>query len=269
MAVLTSTGITFSDATSQATRASTAADVQTLLATGTWTKPTGGQTMARIQLWGGGGGAGRANVQDMSGGGGGGYNEVTVPISQINTQTITIGAGGTGRTGSTGVGTSGGNTTMTVNGATLGAYGGGGGSSTQNIAAGGGGPTGAGGTANGVAGTPLIGSVMLVESTTGLDYLSTSGGTDSQILAAVGIFHGGAGGFNPPNPRQRAGMGSIYGGGGGCVGTAGTTNNSIFGGRGGLSGGAGVQPGGGGSSTGVINTNGGDGAAGKAVITCW
>jgi len=77
---------------------SVAPDVQTITSTSTWTKPTGGQTMARIMVWGGGGG-GSSNGP----GSGGGYNEQTVPISYLAaTVTATIGAGGAGSAGGTG-----------------------------------------------------------------------------------------------------------------------------------------------------------------------
>ncbi len=52
--------------------AGSTADVQTFNSTGTWTKPTAGQTMARIQIWGGGGGGGRSTGANQGMGGGGG-----------------------------------------------------------------------------------------------------------------------------------------------------------------------------------------------------
>jgi hypothetical protein len=68
-------------------------DVQTFNSTGTWTKPSGGQTMAYIRVWGGGGGG----HNYIWAGGGGGYNEVIVPLSYLAaTATATIGAGGAG-----------------------------------------------------------------------------------------------------------------------------------------------------------------------------
>lgn len=67
-------------------------DVQQFNSTGTWTKPTGGQTMARIMVWGAGGGGGI-----YSGGGGGNYNEQIIPLSWLSsTVTATVGAGGGG-----------------------------------------------------------------------------------------------------------------------------------------------------------------------------
>jgi hypothetical protein len=67
-------------------------DVQQFNSTGTWTKPTGGQTMAFIQIWGGGG-AGAATSY-ASGGGGGGYSALTIPLSYLSSQTVIVGAGG-------------------------------------------------------------------------------------------------------------------------------------------------------------------------------
>jgi hypothetical protein len=75
-------------------------DVQQFNSTGTWTKPTGGQTMARIMCWGGGGGGG-----GMGSGSGGGYNEQIVPLSWLSsTVTATVGAGGGGSAGLAGNG---------------------------------------------------------------------------------------------------------------------------------------------------------------------
>ena len=248
--VLTSNGTTW---TSAAASSGATPDVQTLDATGTWNKPTGGQTMVRIQLWGGGGGGSRSTgLNGSRSGGGGGYNEVTVPISQVATQTVTVALGGAGRTGSAGNGTVGGNTTLTVNGATLGAYGGGGGHANGG---GGGGTTGAGSSSSGgTPGTPVINELG---DASGVLLGSGSNGT-------FGIFHGGGGALG-------TGGASIYGGGGGTASSgAGAGGVSMFGGNGGTGlSGTGVAPGGGGGATGTANTNGGNGAAGRAILTSW
>jgi len=142
---------------------SVAPDVQTITSTSTWTKPTGGQTMARIMVWGGGGG-GSSNGP----GSGGGYNEQTVPISYLAaTVTATIGAGGAGSAG--GTGGNGGQSsfalTTSLNGvssvAAGGGYGGGAGSGSVNLSiyggyAGGGGGSG-GSTWGGAGGASTVG----------------------------------------------------------------------------------------------------------------
>jgi len=211
----TTGGVKFPDATTQTTAAvAVPVDVQTLDITGTWTKPTGGQTMVRIQLWGGGGGGSRnATAGQSNSGGGGGYNERIVPISQVDTQTVNVALAGAGRTGSAGAGTAGGNTTLIVNGVTIGAYGGGPGGATAGAGGGGGGGT-TGASSSGVPGTPVIYQ---------LNGGSPALGEGGSSQAAFGIFHGGAGGNN-------AGAGSIYGGGGGSGGsTAIAGGPSMFG----------------------------------------
>lgn len=66
-----------------------ATNFQTFTASGNWTKPTGGQSMAYIQVWGGGGGG----YQYC--GAGGGYSELHVPLSYLaSTVYVTVGAGG-------------------------------------------------------------------------------------------------------------------------------------------------------------------------------
>jgi hypothetical protein len=245
--VLTSNGTTW---TSAAAGGSATPDVQTLLATGTWTKPTGGQTMARVQIWGGGGGGQRGTfANSTSAGGGGAYYEVIVPISQINTQTVTIGTGGAGAT-ATGNGSTGGTTSLTVNSLTISAPGGGGG----------------GGTPNGAGGSPVVEVRGATIINNGEDRIAVNFGAagSGDVFVLAGIFQGGAGGRN--DSQLAAGTGSIYGGGGGSRGLAGGT--SIFGGAGGNSA-VGTVPGGGGGSSNSANTNGSNGAAGKAVITSW
>ena len=71
-------------------------DVATFNSSGTWTKPTGGQTMAEIQVWGAGGGGGNRTGGNIGGGGGGGgYNTAIVPLSYLaSSVSITVGTGG-------------------------------------------------------------------------------------------------------------------------------------------------------------------------------
>lgn len=133
-------------------------NVQTFNSSGTWTKPTSG-TYARIQAWGGGGGGGfRSQVSGSNapGGGGGGYSEKTVLLSSLaSTVTVTIGAGGVGRTGSEGTGGQGGNTTF---GSVLTGYGGAGGNGSGGDGGGGGGIFSAAG--GGASGTPYFLSLI-------------------------------------------------------------------------------------------------------------
>jgi hypothetical protein len=101
----TSGNLLTSNGTTWVSSAPVAPDVQTFTSTGTWTKPTGGQTMARIMVWGGGGGGTGNPAVGGSGGYGGGYNEQIVPLSYLaSTVTATVGAGGAGGYISAGVG---------------------------------------------------------------------------------------------------------------------------------------------------------------------
>ena len=89
---LSGTTVTFNDSTTQTTAGIGSTyvppvDIQTWTAAqgnstqygGTWTKPTAGQTMAQIELWGGGGGS----TGGGGGGCGGGYTIFQVPLAQL------------------------------------------------------------------------------------------------------------------------------------------------------------------------------------------
>lgn len=124
-------------------------DVQTFVANGTWTKPSGGQTRCRVILIGGGGGGGSGRRGAASsarggggGGGGGGYTELDIPLSALSaTQAVVAGAAGTAGGGIAADSTNG-------NAGTAGA------SSTFAGYSAGGGGAGAGGTTSaGAAGT--------------------------------------------------------------------------------------------------------------------
>jgi hypothetical protein len=262
--VLSSNG----DAPPTWTTVSAPVDVQTFDSTAAWTKPTAGQTMARIQVWGGGGGGSRGNAGAAAGGGGGGYNEVTVPLSFINSQTVTVGAAGVGRTGSTGVGTAGGTSSVVLatawNGVTtIAAYGGGGGS-TGAIGGSGGGPLSAGSVGGGnytLPGAPYI-TTYSYDACTSVGYVM---GGSRGATGLGGIWHGGAGSIS----GYPAG-GSIYAGGGGAVGSSGylARGQSVWGGNGGANA-VGATPAGGGGCSASANVNGSNGGGGRVTITCW
>lgn len=229
------------------------ADQQVFTSSGTWTKPSGFSSKAYsfIQCWGGGGGASRAvAISFLSGGGGGQYSQLWILLSSLgSTETVTIGAGGAGRTGSAGDGSAGGTTTF---GSFFPVYGGGGGSST-GYGARGGSPMGAGvagSSTNGVAGS-----------------LTADGATF--VLPLLPAWQGGYGKSATSYPARLSADSLMAGAGGGSANsTAGGT--SIGGGNGGTAAataGAGSQPGGGGASSTNTNTDGGSGAAGKCIVT--
>lgn len=229
------------------------ADVQTFstAGSGTWTKPTGGQTMARIQVWSGGGGAGRGTgTARVGGGGGGGYNEVIVPLSTLGaTETATVAAGGTGRTGSTGVGTAGGNSSF---GSVCLSYGGGGGggfTTDSLVGGGGGGPLSAGSNA-----------AVSVTGAYGRPRYATADSTGNAMTVPTG-FHGGT--HIDINPGD-----ALYGGGSGARNGL-AAGQSVFGGAGGAVNTVGTAPGGGGGPSSSANGNGSDGAIGRIIVTSW
>jgi hypothetical protein len=251
---LNGTGVTFNDGTSQSTAAGTTVDVQTFNSTATWTKPTGGQTMARVQVWGGGGGGGRsATASGAAGGGGGAYNELTVLLSYLASSfTVTVATGGAGATTS-GFGATGGFSSVplstSVNGrSTITAYGGSGGS---NGGSGGGG----GGQLSAAVNGNTPGNPNLTDFIYG-NFVPSAQGTG-------GFWSGGGGGAGGGGPAGQ----SMFGGGGGTA-SNGPASISLWGGAGGV-GAVGTVPSGGGGMSNSANVNGFAGAAGRVIITCW
>jgi hypothetical protein len=238
-----------------------AADQQVFTASGTWTKPSGfgAKAYVFIQLWGGGGGGGRNIASDSGGGGGGGgggYSEAYILLSSLgSTETVTIGAGGTGRITNTGVGTDGGSTTF---GSWSIVYGGKGGTQSGTQTANG---SGNGGNVSGVG----LERVVYHDG----ESASLGGHPQTQWGGASTAMQDSTSAWHPPGNGFWGG-----GGGGGASSTAAyrTGGTSKFGGNGGngsassgAASSAGSQPAGGGG--GGWNANGSDGGAGKAIVT--
>lgn len=263
--------------------ASPVANTQTFTSTGTWNKPTGGQTMARIQCWGGGGGGARSaagSPKVLGGGGGGGYFELTVPLLYLaSSVTATVGAGGTGAT-ATGNGGNGGLTSFALatawNGISSVTGGGGGGGNNTDLGAGSGGGARTSAATSGASGalsTPGAGYSVEDPNAPGTSISQPSDWGALSDFATVrnSFYGGGTGGWIQIGSGAQSDIGgcSNWGGGGG-VPTGQTGGLSYFGGAGGVgASGAGTAPGGGGGCSASLNQNGGNGAAGRIIVTCW
>jgi len=263
------------------TSAVPAAKTCTFNASGTWTKPSGYGTTARvlIQAWGGGGSGSRTDFSSAGGGGGGGFNYRWMPIACLaSTVTVTIGAGGAARVCNA-CGQTGGTSSF---GTHVSAWGGGGGvagGSTGGTGGGGGGQLSSGGAPT--AGTPNACTFpfYVAAATRWVNY-EGAGAIYSSLLpgwnaASSGYYKGGGGGGgNGTQAFVRNAAGSVWGGGGGggtkCY-SEGTGGVSSFGGNGGRSGScrngvAGTQPGGGGGAA-MSNSTSGAGGDGRVVVT--
>ena len=281
--VLTSNGTTW--VSSAPGGGALAAKTCTFNSSGTWTKPSGYGTTARvfIQAWGGGGSGAVTSFSGAGGGGGGGYNYRWISIACLSaTETVTIGAGGAAQTTSA-CGVQGGTTTF---GSRVSAYGGGGGRScgVNGGYGGGGGGQLSSGDSFATPGAPIATrSVPLITSGGGWVPIEGSGaiysnGNASWNSPIEGLYKGGGGGGSNTCASVKVGAGSVWGGGGGggirsC--SPGAGGVSSYGGNGGTSNygsgafaGTGVQPGGGGGAAGNGATSGA-GGAGRVVVTVY
>ena len=269
-------------------------DYQSFTSNGTWTKPTGAGSNARVlvQIWGGGGsGAGGDNTNSGGGGGGGSYTEITFKASDLSaTETVTVGAV---LSGGSLDGSAGNNSSF---GSRVTAYGGGGGTRAPAAGNGGGGGGGggglsqgstAGGTPGGTGGSPgsAAGGASTGNAGTSVDGFGGGGGGAGGLGGGGSSAYGGGGGGGGANSSASAngGVGGscMFGGGGGggssstIGGSSQAGGTSVFGGAGGAggigtNGSAGTAPGGGGGGGGTITggtKNGGDGARGEVRIT--
>ena len=214
------------------------ATTDSFTASGTWTAPTG-VTSVTVEAWGGGGAGGGATGNPAKGGGGAGgqYARRLVTVIPGNTYAVTVGAGGTGSTGS---GTVGVDSTFAT-----------------NVVVAKGGAFGTGAT-NGVAGTGSI--------TGGIGDVVYAGGNGAAGVVTTNCNSSGSGGGG-------AGSGGAGGNATGNTGGAGTATGGGNGGNGSNSSGngqAGSIAGGGGAGACAESTtdrNGGAGAAGQVSIS--
>ena len=209
------------------------ATTQTFTSSGSVTIPAGAGPVT-MGLWaaGGGGAAGTSSSPNGAGGGGGEYVPVVLTLA-AGSYPFTIGAAGSGGSGSGGggqPGTAGGNTSITIGGTTYTAHGGAGGVASD------GGPGGAGGTGSGLAGAEPGGQ----------------GGSATY----------GSGGGSSAGPGAAGNAGSQYGAGGAAP-TGGGSGGAGAGSSSSVNGSAGTAQGGAGGGSYVNGHAGGAGAGGQ------
>ncbi len=223
----------------------------------TWTIPAG-VALVDVLIVGAGGGAGFGGLGGGGGGGGVLYSNSAVGVVPGDTLTMTIGSGGTGGYGGASSanwnnGSSGGSTSLAINGNTYIATGGGGGGgngAVGAVATGGDGGSGGGGTSNNNGGSSVRNSYA---GFTDIGYASTkyngngaggggAGGTNTNSNGGPGMtmwglsFAGGGGGWSGGSATEGGGS-SGTGTAAGDHGSAGTMGG---GGGGGSNGGAGL-----------------------------
>ena len=225
---------------------------------------------ANVLIAAGGGGGGSGHSGGGGGGGAGGY--ITNSSKTLNTgttYTVTVGAGGAGSTGTaaSGIGSQGGDSSLT--GETTAVGGGGGGYSSVHLPTTGGSGGGGGGNAGtaGASGTSGQGNAGGAAAGSGASASGGGGGGSGGAGATgVGSAHGGAG---TSNSITGSAVSYAGGGGGGAFSSSGGTGNG-----GGGNGGSGTAVGadatdatGGGGGGGGQDSLGGDGGDGVVIIS--
>lgn len=150
-----------------------------------------------VQVWGGGGGAGLSGTYCC--GGGGGYSQKVIDVVPSQIAAVTVGAAGAGN--GAGTGTTGGTSSVVVNGVTVQATGGSGGNPAAGSATGG---VGSGGDIN-LRGSSGVGTVdpSLVALlgpgtapyTVGGAYLEAGSGYTAQGMGGIGASNAGQAGL--------------------------------------------------------------------------
>lgn len=218
---------------------------------GSWVCPAG-VTAVTVECWGSGGGGGNSangTINGGSGGGGGAYSRSTKTVTPGSTYYYSVGTIGTGAPAGVGNATSGGDSWFNSTGVNATP-----GSATEGVLAKGGGLGGNDGGASGIGGQSASGYGTTV-------FSGGSGGVGGGGAKTGGAGGGssagtGADGANAADGNGTAGATAPAGGGNGGSGS--TTTVGL----------PGVAPGGGGGgSDDDAADKGGDGAAGKVVIT--
>ncbi len=203
--------------------------------TGTFTVPAG-VTSITVECWGGGGSGGGTTANSAGGGAGGAYAKKTLSVTPGATYTVTVGGV---RTGTTGAGATG-NPTWFGSAATVYAQGGAGGAAPNY-----------GTVAGGIgSASSSIGDVV---------YPGGNGANGTTVLSGGGGGGAGSTGAGGNATGTAAGTGTTDGGGSG--------GNGLTTGGNGLTGSAAGGGGGGAYVNNNTNRTGGNGAAGKVVIT--
>ena len=186
--------------------------VQVFTSNGTWTKPSG-ITKVIVEVVGGGGGSGgtattnSATYSISGGGGGGGYAQLTLDVSAIASETVTIGAAGSG--GAAGGATAGGTGGDTTFGAHCTGSGGLGGGSTISS----GGATAGGGQ----GGAATNGDINIQGSQGGIGQITGVVGSSGGLIVSRGGASKMSGEVSGSGAASTVAPGQLYGGGGAGV----------------------------------------------------